>query len=153
MSTETGGGAPQETGFTTEQLFQHAQLNATAVMLLTIAYLQEQRLPVEQWVAFVGQRFAPGWEPLREQGVRDLARTAALNVVSVGGRLVSLSGDAAQAEAVVTGWPAQELLDYVKLSQADADAFYRVFEAIAAHLGYRFTWQRDGEHVRLTFSR
>jgi len=80
------------TEFTTEELLSYAQGNATAFALATIAYLKEQGLAVDDYVRFFGRRFAPGWEELRGQPVADVARTAALNAVSVGGTLRSLSG-------------------------------------------------------------
>ncbi len=102
MSTQEGT-ASQGAEFTPEQVLRQAQGNATATVLVTIAYLKERGLPVEEWVAYTGRRFAMGWEALRGQGAAAVARVAALNVVSVGGELVALSGDDTRAEAVVRG--------------------------------------------------
>jgi hypothetical protein len=49
-------------------------------------------LAVEDYVRVFGSKFAPGWEELRDQPLTAVARTAALNAVSVGGTLRSLSG-------------------------------------------------------------
>ena len=100
MSTQAGGGAAQGAEFTPEQVLRQAQGNATAAVLVTIAYLKERGLPVEEWVAYTGRRFAPAWEELRGRGAAEAARVAALNLVSVGGTLVGLSGDAERAEAL-----------------------------------------------------
>src|ERR671910_3068132 len=78
--------------FTTEELLSSAQGNATAFVLSTIAYLKEHGLAVEDYVRFFGSKFAPGWEELRDQPLIAVARMAALNAVSVGGTLRSLSG-------------------------------------------------------------
>jgi hypothetical protein len=80
------------TEFTTDELLSHAQGNATAFALATIAYLKERDLAVDDYIRFFGGRFAPGWEELRTQPVVAVARSAALNAVSVGGALRSLSG-------------------------------------------------------------
>lgn len=71
------------TEFTTEELLSQAQGNATAFALATIAYLKDHGLAVEDYVRFFGRRFAPGWDELRAQPVASIARTAALNAVSV----------------------------------------------------------------------
>ena len=152
MSTPEGT-ASQGAEFTPEQVLRQAQGNATATVLVTIAYLKERGLPVEEWVAYTGRRFARGWEALRGQGAAAVARVAALNVVSVGGALVALSGDADRAEAVVSGWPPPSILEYLGLARDDADAFTDAFGPIAAHLGLRFAWRREADRVVLMFAR
>ena len=69
--------------FTPEELLSQAQGNATAFVLTTFAYLKEHGLAVDDYVAYFGRRVASGWEELRGRPVVEVARTAALNVVSV----------------------------------------------------------------------
>jgi hypothetical protein len=152
MSTQAGG-TSQGADFTPEQLLRQAQGNATGTVLITIAYLKERGLPVEDWVAFIGQQFARGWGDPQGRGAADVARIAALNVVSVGGELVALSGDDTRAEAVVSGWPPAAMLELAGISRDDADAFNDAFGPIAAHLGLRFAWRREGDRVVLAFAR
>ena len=102
------------TEFSSEELLSQAQGNATALALAAIAYLKDRNLPAEEFFEFVGERFAPGWEELRGRGTKDVARTAALNMVSVGGSLQSLSGDD-RAEVLIAGWPASEVLSELVL--------------------------------------
>jgi len=91
------------TRFSTEELLSYAQGNATAFVLATIAYLKEQGMAVDDYVWFFGSRFAPGWEELRSEPVAAVARTAAMNAVSVGGILRPLSGDEERAEMIFEG--------------------------------------------------
>jgi hypothetical protein len=98
------------TEFSSEELLSQAQGNATALALAAIAYLRDQNLPADEFFKFVGRRFAPGWEELRGRSTEDVARAAALNMVSVGGSLRSLSGDDNHAEVLIAAWPASELL-------------------------------------------
>jgi hypothetical protein len=139
--------------FTTEELFSQAQGNATAFALATIAYLKEQGLAVDDYVAFFGRRFAPGWEELRGQPVAAVARAAALNAVSVGGTLRSLSGDEANAEVLIAGWPAEEILSALGLSRSEGEAMWDSFEPIMEQLGIRYAWRREDEAVRMIFER
>jgi hypothetical protein len=140
--------------FTTDELLSYAQGNATAFALATIAYLKEQGLAVDDYVRFFGRRFAPGWEELRSEPVRVVAQTAALNAVSVGGTLRSLSGDEERAEVIIDGWPDEEISGTLGLSRSDGEAMWDSFEPIMEHLGIRYSWQHEEDGaVRMTFDR
>ena len=141
------------TEFTTEELLSYAQGNATAFALATIAYLKEQGLAVDDYVRFFGRRFAPGWEELRGQPVADVARAAALNAVSVGGELRSLSGDEERAEVLIEGWPDEEISGVLGLERSEGEAMWDSFEPIMEHLDIGYSWQREDGAVRLTFER
>ena len=143
-----------EREFTTEELLSQAQGNATAFVLATIAYLKERDLAVDDYVRFFGRRFAPGWEELSDQPLTTVARTVALNAVSVGGILRSLSGDEARAEVLIEGWPDEEILGVLGLGRGDGEAMWDSFEPIMEHLGIRYSWRHDDEGVvRMTFER
>ena len=141
------------TEFTTEELLSQAQGNVTAFALATIAYLKEQGLAVDDYVAFFGRRFAPGWEELRAQPVAAVARAAALNAVSVGGTLRSLSGDETNAEVLIEGWPDENISGALGLERSDGEAMWDSFEPIMEHLGIRYSWGHEDGAVRLTFER
>jgi hypothetical protein len=139
--------------FTTEQLHQQAQGNAAIIPLVTIAYFREHGLSVDDWTTFVGQRFAASWSPLQGAEPQAVARAAALNVVSSGARLISITGGADTGEAVLADWPDQEFLALLGCTVADADAFLDVFAPIAEYLHLRFAARREGEQLHLTFTR
>ena len=141
-----------DTRFTTEELLDYAQGNATAFALATIAYLEEHGLTVGDYVEYFGRKFAPGWEELRSQPAVAVARTAAMNAVSVGGILRSLSGDEARAEVIIEGWPDERISDVLGLERADAEAMWDSFEPIMEHIGVRYSWghEVDGA-VKMTF--
>src|SRR5215218_7096523 len=139
--------------FTTEELLSYAQGNATAFALAAIAYLKERGLAVDDYVRFFGHRFAPGWEELRGQPVADVARMAALNAVSVGGTLRALSGDEANAEVLIEGWPDEEISGALGLERSDGETMWDSFEPIMEHLGIGYSWRREDGAVRLSFER
>ena len=128
------------TEFTTEELLSQAQGNATAFALATIAYLKEQGLAVDDYVRFFGRRFAPGWEDLRTQPVLAVARTAALNAVSVGGVLRSLSGN-------------EEISSALGLERSEGEVMWDSFEPIMEHLDISYFWRHEDEGVRIIFER
>ena len=142
------------TRFTTDELLPYAQGNATAFILATIAYLKQQGLAVDDYVRFFGSRFAPGWEELRNEPLTTVARTAAMNAVSVGGTLRSFSGDEERAEVIIEGWPDEEILEVLGLERGDGEAMWDSFEPIMRHLDIRYSWghEEDGA-VRIIFER
>ena len=139
---------------TTEDLWAKAKGNAAAFVLTTFAYLEERGMAVEDYVAFFGRQFAPGWDGLRDQPVIDLARAVASNAVSVGCTLGSLSGDETRAEVLITGWPdAEQTSGVLGLDPHAGDAMWDSFYPIMDRVGIRYTWQREDGTVRLTYER
>jgi hypothetical protein len=139
--------------FSPEEVSSQAQGNATALALTALAYLKERGLDLDEYVAFHGRRFAPLWGELRGRPVVEVARLAALNAVSLGATLISLSGDDRRAEVLVAGWPDEEFLDLLQLSREDAQRQLDAFGPITEHLGIRYGWRREGDAVRMTFKR
>ena len=139
--------------FSTEELLSSAQGNATAFVLSTIAYLKDQDLAVDDYVRFFGSKFAPGWEELGDQPIA-IARTVAKNAVSVGGTLRSLVGDEEHAEAIIEGWPDEEISGTLGLRHGEGEAMWDSFDPIMEHIGIRYSWghEEDGA-VRLIFER
>ena len=143
-----------DTRFTTEELLSYAQGNATAFVLATIAYLKEHGMSVDDYVRFFGSRFAPGWEEMRRQPLTAVARTAAMNAVSVGGTLRSLSGDETRAEVIIEGWPDEEISGTLGLERGDGEAMWDSFEPIMELLDIRYSWRHEEDGAeRMTFER
>jgi hypothetical protein len=136
--------------FPPEEICAQAQGNAAAWILTMIAYLKERGLAVEDCVAYHGRRFAPAWEGLRGRPVEEVAQLVALNALSVGNTLRSLSSEDGRAELLVEGWPDEELLDFLPLNRADCDQIWNTFKPIMEHLGLRYAWQRQDDVVRIT---
>ena len=139
--------------FSPEEISFQAQNNATALALTALAYLKERGLDLDEYVAYHGRRFAPAWEELRGRPVVEAARLAALNAVSLGASLRSLSGDDRSAEVLVAGWPDEGFLDLLGLSREDAQRQHGAFGPIMEQLVIRYGWQRDGDAVKMTFER
>ena len=142
-----------DTEFTPEELLSQAQGNATAIALTTIAYLKERGLAIDEYFEFVGRQFAPLWEELRGRAVADVARTAALNMVSVGSTLRSLQGNDTRAEVLIAGWPTDEDLSELRLTLSDSEPLWSIFLPIMEYLGIRYAWQRQDDAVMMTFER
>jgi hypothetical protein len=138
--------------FTKDEVLQQAKMNAQALFLVAMGYIREKRLSVDEFWSFVGEKFTLGWESLLGKGARVAMRMFALNMVSVGGTLESLSGDESRAEAVIADWPSPDLLQAFGVSRGDVDRMYAVFQPIADLLELGYEWRRQGDRVTLILS-
>jgi hypothetical protein len=141
------------TSFPHEEICAQAQGNAAAWILTMIAYSKERGLTVEDCVAYHGRQFAPAWEELRSRPVEEVARLVALNALSVGNTLRSLSSEDGRAELLVEGWPDEELLSLLPLDRDDCDQIWNTYKPIMEHLGLGYAWQRQDDVVRITVER
>ena len=142
------------TPFPPEEICAQAQGNAAAWILTMIAYmiayLKERGGAVEDGVAFHGRSFAPAWEWLRGHPVEEVAQLVALNTLSVGNTLRSLSSEDRRAELLVEGWPDEELMSFLPLDRDECDQIWDTYRPIMEHLGLSYAWQRQDDVVRIT---
>jgi hypothetical protein len=94
--------------FPPEEICAQGQGNAAAWILTKIGYLKERGGAVADCVAYHGRSFAPAWEELRGTPVEEVAQLVALNVLSVGSTLRSLSSEEGRTELLVEGWPDED---------------------------------------------
>ncbi|HMA35574.1 MAG TPA: hypothetical protein VKY74_14000 [Chloroflexia bacterium] len=139
----------QVSGITPERICQQAQANLTTVVLGTLAYLNEQGLSREEWTTFIGRRLTGNWEELRAPGARAILERIALNLLTPGAELHSLTGDASQATATFGGWLPIAGLDLFGLTQPEADSFADLFRPIVEHLGFHYERTEAGEYLQI----
>jgi hypothetical protein len=140
--------------FEAEEVAHASRENALWWVVETLRYLRTQALPVEDWVRFVGQEFAPSWEGFRGKELAALGREVALNIVSSGGRIESFTEQTEGVETVeiVAWWPTEEDLQRAKLIREEFGPLYAIFDPIAAHIGIACEHEvREGRWV-LRFS-
>jgi hypothetical protein len=147
----------QQEAFTPVQIAERGQDNFQHVLFGTIAYLKARGLSVEDWATYLGTLFAPGWG--HGHDARAFMEKAALNVVSAGASLRSLTGNEGWAESVVGDWPPQGKLGserfhhFFGLEQADVDPFWEIFGPIGEYLGFDYEWHRESDQkLSFTFS-
>jgi hypothetical protein len=139
--------------FPPEEICAQAQSNAAAWILTIIAYLKERGGAVEDCVAYHGRSFALAWEGLRGSPVEEVAQLVALNALSAGSTLRSLSSEEGRAELLVEGWPDEELLGFLPLDRDDCDQIWDTYRPIMEHLGLGYAWQRQDDVVRIVVER
>jgi hypothetical protein len=139
--------------FPPEEICAQAQVNEAAWILTIIAYLKESGGAVEDCVAYHGRQFAPAWEELRGRPVEEVAQQVALNTLSAGNTLRSLSSEDGRAEVLVEGWPDEELMSFLPLARDECDQIWDTYRPIMEHLGLGYAWQRQDDVVRITIER
>jgi hypothetical protein len=139
--------------FSNEELLKSAQFITNFWILATMAYLKQGEQSIADWVRFGAEHVVRGFRTRDNVRARDLARTVALNAVSLGGILVRLEGDEKYALATVE-FPAKEMVMAFGLSLDEFDLFLSgTYKPLVAHLGLRYTSRRDGEIWRWEVSR
>jgi hypothetical protein len=147
-------GAADAPLFPPVEICARAQGNAAAWILTMIAYLKERGGAVEDCVAYHGRSFAPVWdEELRGHPVEEVAQQVALNTLSVGNTVRSLSSEDGRAELLVEGWPDEELMSLFPLDREECDQIWDTYRPIMEHLGLGFAWQRQDDAVRIVVER
>jgi hypothetical protein len=141
----------QET-FTSEEICEQAKGNVGALSLLLLSYARDRGHPLDEAARFFGRVFAPSWDEVPARDARTAARWAALNMVTGGGELRRLEGDARHAESVIGRWPLDEDRAFFGLSQQEADRLYALFTPSAERLGLAYSWSRDDDAVTMTFT-
>jgi hypothetical protein len=136
--------------FTPEQIASTSMGNIEALCLASIVFAKENGFSPEDYWSSIGRLYAPGWEGMAHEPLVEVVKRIAINMVSVGAKLVSLAGEDKKAEAVFSEWPSTDLLSFFGVSQAEADTTWGVFEPIAEDLGMEYQWHRDGDQVLVT---
>lgn len=137
--------------FTAEQINSFATANVRGLALAATTFCREKQLSTSEFWCYLGCQFADGWDWVKTTD--DLMFGILGNVLSMGFELLSVSGDAYEYTAEVTGWPSDEELDYFELARADTDDMWKIFLPITDRLAHDFAWQRDGEVVTFILTR
>ena len=125
---------------TTESLLEQSQQNAQALILATIAVLDDLGLLPEAWAEAVAERFSYAWgieEPWEPGEFLDAMLT---NYRARGAVVEEHDSSDDVASAVISGFPDDELSDLFTVSMEDAAHFHRVAAGIAKPRGLDWQW-------------
>lgn len=125
--------------FTNDEMLGQARGNATAFMLVTVAYLKRTDASAVDWTRFAR--------------ASQLARIWALNFDSTGGALQSLQGDAQRAELVVGDWPASFGMAALGLTREDADPLLELVPLLTGSVGATGSCTRSSDTITIVITR
>jgi hypothetical protein len=135
----------QRPHFTQEELLEQAAGNWNALFFAVLDYLREQELSPEEFVHWLGRRFAPGWEACRGD-LQQVAYYAALNPVSLGSELRTY--EVGENEATI-----QTSTDHLSASPEDIDLLGEIYRPIMEFLDLDYEWERWQEGTTLRVRR
>ena len=141
--------------FDRDELLEQARGNQSAIWYLALRWAREHDGSVDAWASFVGDEFAPSWDPMGARpSARKVALQSALNMATTADmHPVELTGDDDRAEVLLDG-PEQAWLDDARISREDSDrANELVFRAIAEGRGLTLECRRDDAGLHLVFAR
>ena len=90
---------------------------------------------------------------MRDRPVEEVAQLVALNALSVGATLRSLSSEEGRAEMLVEGWPDEELLGFLPLDRDECNQIWDTYRPIMEHPGLGYAWQRRDDVVSIVLER
>jgi len=129
------------------ELLEQARSNAQALILATVAFLEERGTPPAEWAAAIGETFARGWGDPRPWDAGEFLDAMLTNLRALGAEVKAAELGVERAEATTTGFPDRELCTLFAVDPAQAAVFHDAAAAIAAPRGLRWTWQMEPDGV------
>jgi hypothetical protein len=136
----------------TEELLQRAQGQALHSMVSTIGYLRSKGLSLEEWAQYLGRKVIPFWTHLKELPLPEVARQIAMANADFTPRIVSISGDDNQAEAVLE-INVSDLLQLYDITEDDFGSTMEIARPGLESFGIQYSWSRSGNTYTLHFAR
>jgi hypothetical protein len=129
------------------ELLEQARDNAQALILATVAFLQERNIPPAEWAAAIGETFALGWGDPRPWDAGEFLDAMLTNLRALGAEVKQAEFGVDHAEATTTGFPDPELCALLGIDPSHAAVISNAAAAIAASRGLRWTWQLEPNSV------
>lgn len=132
-----------------EELLDLARANAQAVIIATTGYLAQTGLPLDGWSAYLGSVFANSWDDSMTGDAEAFLAAALTNYKALGARVVSTSFENGRAEAVITGFPDEDLCEELDSDCSLVLAYHDLGAVVAERLGLTWWWGTDEDRTVL----
>ncbi len=106
------------------ELLEQARDNAQALILATVAFLQERGIPPAEWAAAIGETFARGWGDPRPWDAGEFLDAMLTNLRALGAEVKQAEFGVDHAEATTTGFPDPELCALFGIDPSHAAVFH-----------------------------
>jgi hypothetical protein len=133
--------------YSNAELLEQARRNAQALILATVAFLEERGVPPAEWAVGIGETFARGWGDPRPWDAGEFLDAMLTNLRALGAEVKETELGVDQATATTTGFPDPELCALFGVDPSHAAVFHNAAAAIAAPRGLRWTWQVQPDGV------
>jgi hypothetical protein len=133
--------------YSAAELLEQAQSNAQALILATLAFLEERGIPPAEWATAIGEIFARGWGDPRPWDAGEFLDAMLTNLRALGAEVKQTDLGVDHAEASISGFPDSELCALFGVDPSHVALFHGAAAAIAARRGLRWTWELEPDGV------
>jgi len=145
--------SPSYADYTAEELLEQAQGNAQAAIIATVGFLRSRGIPVADWAEAVGARFARAWGEPEPWDADEFLDAMLTNLRSLGAAVTAAELAPERATATLTGFPDPAQCALFGVAPADVARFLDATAPIAGERGLAWSWELDGEQLRLSATR
>lgn len=123
-----------------EELLDLARANAQALIIATTGYLTQAGIPLEGWSGYLGQVFANSWDESMTGDPKAFLDAVLTNYKAIGAQVHSTKTEAGRVEAVISGFPSQELCEELDADCSLAESYNDAAAHVAERLGLTWWW-------------
>lgn len=138
---------------TTESLLEQSQQNAQALILATIAVLDDLGVLPEAWAEGIGERFSEAWGDDGAWEPSEFLDAMITNYRALGATVEQVEFSEELATAEIYGFPDDELSDVFGVSAEQAAVFHRVGAEIARQRSLLWEWELKDEATTIRVTR
>ncbi len=139
--------------FTKEQISAQSMSNLTSYIILTIAYLKQNNLSVEDWLNFIGQKFLDTWVTIQTPSLKEIAKGVILNNLSGGSKLVSFSEEESKIKIILEPSLPKKEAEFYGVSWEDSQLVHDVLNPVFQYLKVKYKWEiLDNKRVIIELS-
>lgn len=140
--------------FTKEQISAQSMSNLSSYIILTIAYLKQNNLSVEDWLNFIGQKFIDTWVTTQTPSLREIAKGVILNNISGGSKLVSFTEEESKIKIILDASFQKKEAEFYGVSWQDSQLVHDVLNPVFQYLKVTYKWEIiDNKRLKIELSR
>ena len=139
--------------FTAEEITEQMKNNLGFMYMAPITYFVKNNLAMDEYVKYIGELAAKGWEIAKGWPLKDVARQLALNYATLGATKVAINVGETEATVKLDEWLSEDDLQYYGISQNDCDRVLAIGEPIAEFLDLQFSWKREKDSLIMTLKK
>jgi hypothetical protein len=138
-----------------EVLLDGAQMTLSALLAGTMSFLKKRKIPIKDWVNYIGDQFEGSWGGLEGEKVESvMEHLLTLEVLPMGAEVVSSKTAGGKTEVILTPLPSRkvlkkfgttpaELLGDFGVTAKEMASIYGMFAPAAKDIGLRFSYELD----------
>jgi hypothetical protein len=129
--------------YTESDFLQQERVNFSSHMAFTYSFLQEKGIAVEEYIQYLGLKFAAGWKA-EVSSLDDFQEGILINVLANGGKLIGIiEGGVHSRKLEISELLSKEIFGECGVSPEMAGVLWDKLTIIADAIGYHFEWNMN----------